>query len=157
MLKFFLEVFYFPFELKDELFNIFLSFLFELIELSVILQSGFLEVAAFHVKRGLKFMDFTPVDFLHANELSLEPLVLYDYILVLVQKVVYLKLQFGDEYFFATEFVFQFYQFVLELNPHFALVVQIILVLLLRLLEFLPLILKHILDLVQTLIFVPVI
>lgn len=99
-------------------------------------------------------MDLGAVDLLEAGEFVLEAVVLDGDVLVLVEQVVDLELEFGGGHVLAAELVLQLDQLVLELDPHLPLVVQVVLQLLLRLLELLPLVLQHELQLAQVVLVV---
>ena len=83
----------------------------------------------------------------------LEAVVFHGNILILVEKVVYFKLQFGGRAIFSAKLIFKFDQFVLKLNPQLPLVVEVVFQLVFILLEFFPLIFEHELDFVKIVIF----
>lgn len=118
------------------------------------MEGGVFEVFGLHGQLGLQLVYLCAVDLLQAGELVLEAVVVYGQVLVLVEEVVDLELQFRGGDILATELVLQLYQLVLELNAHFALVVQLMLVLLLGLPELLALVLEHELDLTEVVIVV---
>ena len=139
------------------MFNVFLSFFFELFELGVVLESGFFEVSGFNVEIGFELVYFSTVDFFHAHELIFESLIFDDDILILVKKIVDLKLKLTDGNIFTTELILEFDEFIFEFDSHFTLIVKIILILFLGLFEFFSFVFKHKLNFIVALIFIGVI
>lgn len=64
-------------------------------------------------------------------------------VLILMEKIVNFELQLGDWDIFSAVVIFQSNEFILEFNPHFPFVVQIVFQFILIFLEFLSLILEH--------------
>jgi hypothetical protein len=139
------------------LFNVFLSFFFELFELGVVLESGFFKVSGFNVEIGFELMYFSTVDFFHAHELIFESLIFDDDILILVKKIVDLELKLTDGNIFTTELILEFDEFIFEFDSHLTLIIKIIFILFFGLLELFSLILKHELNLVVALVFVGIV
>lgn len=88
-------------------------------------------------------MNFSAVELLKTSELASKSFVFDDNILILVEKVVDFEFEFGDGNFLPTELVFEFNEFVLELDSEFSFIVEIVFKLLLGLLELLALIFEH--------------
>ncbi len=139
------------------MFNVFLSFFFELFELGVVLESGFFKVSGFNVEIGFELMYFSTVDFFHAHELIFESLIFDDDILILVKKIVDLELKLTDGNIFTTELILEFDEFIFEFDSHLTLIIKIIFILFFGLLELFSLILKHELNLVVALVFVGIV
>lgn len=131
--------------------DVLLALFLELFELVVVLESGFFEVPGFHGEGGLEFLYFSAVEFFHPGKFSLESLIFDDEILVLVEKVVDFELEFGNDYFLATELVLQFDKFIFELDSNFPFVIEIVLILFPGLPELLALVFQHELDLTEIL------
>jgi hypothetical protein len=75
-------------------------------------------------------------------------------VLILVQQIVDFELQLGNMYFLPAELILDFDQSVFKLNPHLSLRIEVVLVFLLGLLEFLPLIFEHKLELSHIVVFI---
>lgn len=117
-----------------------MALLFELFEFGVVLQCGLFEVSCFHVEGGLELVDFSTVEFFHSHQLGFEALILDYDVLVLVEEVVDFELELRDGDLFSAEFVFQLDEFVLELDSHLPLVIQIVFIFVFGLFELLSLI-----------------
>jgi hypothetical protein len=139
------------------LFNVLLSFFFELLEFGVVLECGFFKVSGFNVEIGFELVYFSTVDFFHAHELIFESLIFDDDILILVKKIVDLELKLTDGDIFPTELILEFDEFIFEFDSHLTLIIKIIFILFFGLLELFSLILKHELNLVVALVFVGIV
>ena len=102
-------------------------------------------------------MNFTAVQFLHSTKLVFKSLVLDDNVLILMKQVVDFELQFWDGDLLSAKLVFELDEFVFEFDPHFSLIVKIVLVLLLGLFELFPLVFEHKFDLSKILIVISII
>lgn len=134
------------------MFNVLLPFFLEFLELGVVLESGFFEISGFHVESGFQFMNFTTVKFFHSSQFAFETLVFDDNVLIFVEEVVYFELKFRNDDFFAAELILKLDKFVFELDSHFALIIEIVLVLFLGLLELFPFVFEHKLDFTEILV-----
>ena len=137
--------------------NVLLSFLFELLEFSVVLKGGLLKISGFDVESSFEFVDFATVDFFHSHEFAFESFVLNNDILILVEEVVDFEFELTDGYIFSAELIFEFDEFVFEFDSHFALIVKIILILFLGLFELFSLVFEHELNFVVALVIVGVV
>jgi hypothetical protein len=81
-------------EIEGELLDVVLPLLFELFELCIVVQRGIFKVLGLHGQLRLQLMDPPAVNFLETVELMLKALVLNGDILILVEEVVDLELQF---------------------------------------------------------------
>lgn len=69
-----------------------------------------------------------------------------------MEEVVYFELEFRNDDFFAAELILEFDEFVFELDSHFALIIEIVLVLFLGLLELFSFVFEHKLDFAEILV-----
>jgi hypothetical protein len=74
-----------------------------------------------------------------------------------VEEVIDFEFKLTDGYVFSAELIFKFDEFVFEFDPHFALIVKIILILFLGLLELFSLVFEHKLDFVVSLLFIGIV
>lgn len=88
-------------------------------------------------------MDFASVKFLKPSKFIAQPFVFNDHILILVEEVIDFEFEFGDGNLFSTELILELDELVLELDPEFPLIVEIVLKLLFCLFELLPFIFEH--------------
>jgi len=68
-------------------------------------------------------VNFSAIKFLQSKKFSLEPLILNNHILILMQKIVNFELKFRNSDFLSAKLVLEFDEFVLKLNSHFPFVV----------------------------------
>jgi hypothetical protein len=136
------------------LFDILLPFFLELLKLHVILHGSFLKIFILHRQLCFQFIDFRTIQLLYSSQFVLQLIVFRADVLVLMEEVVYLKLELGSVDVLATELVLQFNQLILELYSEFALIVEVVLVFVLCLFELFPLVLQHQLDLAHVVVIV---
>jgi hypothetical protein len=117
-------------------------------------ESSVVEILRLNAELGLKLIDLASIYLLQTGKLVLKTVIFNGIVLILMQQIVDFELQFRGGDVLATKLVLQLYQFVLKLNPHLPLVVQLMLILLLCLSELLTLVFQHELDLSHVVIFV---
>lgn len=70
-------------------------------------------------------MNSPSVELLKPSQLVLQPVIVHGQVLVLVKQIIHFELSLGERDFLPTEFVLEFDEFVLKLDPAFAFVVQV--------------------------------
>lgn len=88
-------------------------------------------------------MNFSTVEFLHAGQFVLKPVIFDCEVLILMKEVVDFELKFREGDIFSTELIFEFDEFVLEFDSELALVVEVVFELILVFLELLAFIFQH--------------